>query len=81
MQARTHHNRSGFTLLELLVVLSIGAALMVFGVPAFQTVVADQRSTATANEMIESMILARSEGSCGEDQEERGERGDRLHVG
>lgn len=52
---------SGFTLLELLVVLVVGGSLLAFGVPAFQSVVADQRSTTVTNELIESMILARSE--------------------
>lgn len=51
----------GFTLMELLMVLVVGSSLLAFGVPAFQSVVADQRSTTVINEMIESMILARSE--------------------
>jgi len=61
MEVNKIKRSSGFTLLELMVVLSIGAALITIGVPAFQSVIADQRSTATANEFIESLILARSE--------------------
>jgi len=52
---------AGFTILELLVVLVIGASVLTIGVPAFQSVVADQRSTTSTNELIESLILARSE--------------------
>jgi len=47
--------------MELMTVLAIGATIMTIGVPAFQTVIADQRSTATTNEFVESLILARSE--------------------
>jgi type IV fimbrial biogenesis protein FimT len=61
MEVRKINNSGGFTLLELIVVLTIGATLVMFGVPAFQSVIADQRSTSTANELIESLILARSE--------------------
>ena len=43
----------------------IGAAvagfLLTVAVPSFQTVVADQRSTASINELVEAMVLARSE--------------------
>jgi type IV fimbrial biogenesis protein FimT len=51
----------GFTLLELLVALVVAGSVLAFGVPAFQSVVADQRSTTSTNELIESLILARSE--------------------
>lgn len=61
MVVRKTGKSGGFTLLELMVVLTIGATLITIGVPAFQSVVADQRSTATANEFIMSLILARSE--------------------
>ena len=37
---------SGFTLLELLVVLVVGGSLLAVGVPAFQSIVADQRRVA-----------------------------------
>ena len=61
MEVHTIKKSGGFTLLELLIVLVIGASLIMVGVPAFQTVIADQRSTTSANELIESLILARSE--------------------
>lgn len=61
MERRRAKKIDGFTLLELLVLLTIGAMLLSMGVPAFQSIVADQRSTTTANELIESLILARSE--------------------
>jgi len=56
-----HRKIGGFTFLELMVTLVIGAILMTVGVPAFQSVVAGQRSTASSNDLIESLILARSE--------------------
>jgi type IV fimbrial biogenesis protein FimT len=52
---------SGFTLLELMTVMLIAGILLTVAAPAFQTVVADQRSTASINELVESLILARSE--------------------
>lgn len=39
----------------------IAAILLTIAAPAFQAVVADQRSTASVNELVESLILARSE--------------------
>jgi len=51
----------GFTLLELLVVVAIGSILLSIGIPAFTTIVASQRSTTTTNDLVESMLLARSE--------------------
>jgi len=61
METRLIRKIGGFTLLELLVTLVVGGSLLAIGVPAFQSVIADQRSTASTNELIESFILARSE--------------------
>ena len=55
------NKQHGFSLLELMVVVTIAAILLGMGIPAFQTVIADQRSTAGINELAQSMHLARSE--------------------
>jgi len=51
----------GFTLLELLIVLLIGAIVLTLGVPAFSTSVLDARRTADVNAFVTSIHLARSE--------------------
>jgi type IV fimbrial biogenesis protein FimT len=61
LDTRSTNKISGFTLLEMLVVITIAGFLLTVAVPAFQTVIADQRSTANVNELVESLILARSE--------------------
>ena len=54
-------NSSGFTLLELLTALTIGSIVIVVGVPGFQGVMSNQRLTASTNEMVTTLNLARSE--------------------
>jgi len=55
-------NRSlGFTLVELMVVLSIAAAVLVIGVPAFKNFRENGRLTNTANDMLSATIVARTE--------------------
>jgi type IV fimbrial biogenesis protein FimT len=61
MRTMLKNNARGFTLLELMVVLAIAGFLLGIGVPAFQAVIADQRSTTATNELVQSLILARSE--------------------
>lgn len=51
----------GFTVLELMVTLTVVAVLVTVGVPGFQTIIASQRSSASVNDLIEGLILARSE--------------------
>ncbi len=50
----------GFTLLELLVTLSIAAILITVGVPNFNGVIMDSRLTTQANQFLRSINLARS---------------------
>ncbi len=51
----------GFTIIELLITLFIVSIVAMIGVPAYQNITADTRITSTANDLITSFILARSE--------------------
>ncbi len=52
---------SGFTLLELVVTLAIGAVILVVGVPSFKGTLDNQRMTSATNELVMSLNLAKSE--------------------
>ncbi len=51
----------GFTLIELMIVVSILGILLLFGVPSFRDFVRSNRLTTQANEFITSVKLARAE--------------------
>ncbi len=51
----------GFTLIELMVVLSIAAAVLVIGVPNFNRFRLNNRLTNVANDMLGATVLARTE--------------------
>ena len=51
----------GFTLVELLVVMTIGAILVAAAVPSFQWLIATSRTSNSASELIATLELARSE--------------------
>jgi len=51
----------GFTLIELMVTVSVAAVLLAVGVPSFQTTVKNNRLTAAANSLVGALNLARSE--------------------
>jgi len=51
----------GFTLVELLVTVSLAAILMAIGVPMLRNSIANNRLTAQTNEIIAAMTLARSQ--------------------
>jgi type IV fimbrial biogenesis protein FimT len=55
--ARQH----GFTLMELMISVSIAAILLALAVPSFRTVVLDSRRTALVNELLSSLQMARGE--------------------
>ncbi len=62
MNANTiRHSRQGFTLIELLVVVAIIAITLGIGLPSFQSVIASNRLTASANDMVVALQIARSE--------------------
>lgn len=51
----------GFTLLELMVTLTVAGVLLAIGVPSFQSFVRSSRITAPTNEMMTAVYLARTE--------------------
>lgn len=52
---------TGFTLLELIVTVSIAAVLMAIAIPSFNEAIRSNRLTTQANEFITALSLARSE--------------------
>ena len=52
---------AGFTLLELMVTVSIAAVLLAVGVPSYVTLIDNNRVTSQANDMLYSVNMARSE--------------------
>lgn len=56
------HRHSGFTLVELLVVLAVAAVLAMLAAPSFVRIMATQRLKAAASNLQVSLIRARSEG-------------------
>lgn len=51
----------GFTLIEMMVTIGVGAILIGLAVPSFMNTIQDAHMTSAANELIASMQLARSE--------------------
>jgi len=52
---------SGFTLLELIVAISIAGILMAMAIPSFSDMIRNNRLTTYANELVGSLNIARSE--------------------
>lgn len=52
---------SGFTLIELIVVVSVAAIMASIAVPNFSSMIESNRATAATNELVSALILARSE--------------------
>jgi len=57
----TRQNTAGFTLLELMIVLAIGALIMTMAVPSFRDSINNQRLVTATNELVMSLTLAKSE--------------------
>lgn len=51
----------GFTIIELMIAVLVSAVLLTIGVPSFATLIANNRVTAQANELVGGLNLARSE--------------------
>lgn len=56
-----HYRQSGFTLMELLIVLVIGAVLLGLGVPAFQGQIKGGKMSAASTDLLTNLMSARSE--------------------
>ena len=52
---------SGFTLIELIVTVSIAAILVSIAAPSFSSMLERNKATVAANEMVSALLLARSE--------------------
>jgi len=57
----TRQNISGFTLLELMIAVAIGALIMTMAVPSFRNSIDNSRMVSATNEMVMSLTLAKSE--------------------
>ena len=57
---KTHLRQRGLTLVELVVTIAILAILVTVGIPGFQALVAQNRATTTANDLLASLQFARS---------------------
>lgn len=53
--------QSGFTLIELMIVIALLVILVTIGVPSFQNLVVQNRATAVSNDLLYHLQLARSE--------------------
>ena len=53
--------RSGFTLVELMVTVTVAAILLMVGVPSFISIIRSNNTVAQANHLVTSLNLARSE--------------------
>lgn len=51
----------GFTLLELLVTITVAAVILGLGVPSFRSVIQNNRATTHTNDLVTALNLARSE--------------------
>jgi type IV fimbrial biogenesis protein FimT len=67
--------QSGFSMIELMVVLAIAAILLTIGAPSFREMIQNQRMTATVNDFFMAINLTRSEAI------QRGSRVDLVPAG
>ncbi len=55
------HQPSGFSIIELLIVLTIASIILAFGVPSFNSQIKNSRLTSSVNNLVGAMHLSRSE--------------------
>ncbi len=60
-KSNINNKNRGFTLIELMVTVSIAAILLSIAVPSFKTMLKNNRVTTSSNEFVAALILARSE--------------------
>lgn len=58
---RCNRTQAGFTLLELMMVVSLAGLVMMLGIPSFRDMVANNRITSHTNELVMAINMARSE--------------------
>ncbi len=58
---KTHSAHRGFTLIELMITLSVMALVLTLGVPNFRTTILDNRQVSELNSLIAALNLARSD--------------------
>ena len=59
--AQLRHPQTGFTLVELMVTITVLAVLLGVGVPSFQATIQGNRITTAANDLVAALQYARSE--------------------
>ena len=57
------HHRLGFSIIELMVVLTVAGIILALGVPSFNRQIKNSRLTTGVNELVAAMHLSRSESS------------------
>ena len=61
LNCKAQHAELGFTLIEILVTVTVAGILLAIAVPSFQSFVQNDRDTAQANSLVQSLSYARSE--------------------
>lgn len=61
MYTQARHRARGFTLIELMTVVAVLAAMVMVAAPGMQSLIASQRARAAANDLISDLLMARSE--------------------